>query len=644
MSDMSYLFKKIFFLLILQPCITLGRNSILQSWNPLSLRSPYTSQSNGVTYDILSNTYLSSGDDLFNSTLSVIDAENLCSSLSACVGFTYNSATPTTRVDMTDPTFVIYLKSSLSSGSGVGWISYLKVEQLILSSTFSDSMVLQFDSPCLWGYGDNRTGAAVTVTTDADGGLLHSTTVQENNTWSLCLPKMTYGGPWTLTVSVDGFGNQTINDLLFGSVWIGSGQSNFAFATSQAFNATAECAAANYSNIRVMTVAQGGSAEPHTDFGPNGIRAKWARATPLSICGGGDFDYTSAVGYFFARDLHLATNLPIGLIVTSVPGTPIEAWVSPRVLAACNISINNSQLWNNMVVPLLQISIAGAIFFQGESNTGDDSYACSFPGLIVDWRMQWRMGLDFTFIFTQLSPYYNENPSTCLAEGGPGIPLYQGMLPKARLRQEVALSLPNVGMASAIDIADPSSPFWPGSVHPRWKQPIGYRMSLEARRINFGETNLISRGPQLKSITAFDGCKYDYSCGSYHQKDALVLRLVFTSVGEGLVVSNFAVVSFLASFNNATAPLNLPCRVPGSIVPMNSADITDSIDVYITGDEHCTGGTTGILYLMGLFDSLFFDVPVVTIKNSVGLPMEPFSVNITTNGRPIPDSGLPLWP
>lgn len=77
---------------------------------------------------------------------------------------------------------------------------------------------------------------------------------------------------------------------------------------------------------------------------------------------------------------------------------------------------------------------------------------------------------------------------------------------------------------------------------------------------------------------------------------------------------------------------------------MNSADITDSIDVYITGDEHCTGGTTGILYLMGLFDSLFFDVPVVTIKNSVGLQMEPFSVNITTNGRPIPDSGLPLWP
>lgn len=392
-----------------------------------------------------------------------------------------------------------------------------------------------------------------------------------------------------------------------------------------------------------MTVAQGGSAVPHNDFGPSGIRAKWSRATPESICGGGDFDYTSAVGYFFARDLHLATNIPIGLIATSVPGTPIEAWASPKVLNECNINVNNSQLWNNMVVPLLNISIAGVIWYQGESNAGDDSYACSFPGMITDWRENWRMNTDFTFIFTQLSPYYNE-AAECLSEGGPGLPSYLATLPKARLRQEVALSLPRVGMASAIDIADPSSPFWPGSIHPRWKQPIGFRMSLEARRINYGETNLVTRGPQVKSITAFSGCKYDYSCGSYHQKDAIVLRIAFNSVGDGLVISNFAVVAFLATFNNATAPISPLCRVPGSIVPMNSGDISDFIDVYVTGDEHCAGGTTGLLYLMGSFDSLYFDVPVVTIRNSVGLPMEPFSVNITTNGAAIPDQGMPLWP
>ena len=169
-------------------------------------------------------------------------------------------------------------------------------------------------------------------------------------------------------------------------------------------------------------------------------------------------------------------------------------------------------------------------------------------------------------------------------------------------------------------------------------------MSLEARRINYGESDLVTRGPQIKTILAFSGCKYDFSCGSYHQKDAVVLRLTFNSVGDGLVISNFAVVAFLATFNNASAPISPACRVPGSIVPMNSGDVTDFIDVYITGDEHCVGGTTGTLYLMGSFDSLFFDVPVVTIRNSIGLPMEPFSVNITTSGESIPDQGIQLWP
>ena len=620
----------------------------LTKWKPLAMHSRFISTPvSGVsfTYDVITNTYLSAGDDLVNGTMTVAAAESLCSSTPACSGFTYNSqARDAVNSTTYDPLFNIFLKSSSSStGSGDGWFAYVKIANTILSATFTDSLVLQVDAPCLWGYGNNITGATVQVITDADGGKIHSSTVNENNTWSVCIPNMVYGGPWSIDVSVDGYGNQTLSDVLFGEVWVGSGQSNFAFATSQSFNATAECAAANFSNIRVMTVAQGGSAVPHSDFGPSGIRAKWARATPESICGGGDFDYTSAVGYFFARDLHLATNIPIGLIVTSVPGTPIEAWASPKVLAECNINVNNSQLWNNMVVPLLEISIAGAIFYQGEANAGDDSYACSFPGMITDWRANWRMGTNFTFIFTQLSPYYNE-AAECLAEGGQGLPTYLGILPKGRLRQEAALSLERVGMASAIDIADPSSPFWPGSVHPRWKQPIGHRMSLEARRINYGESVLVTRGPQIKTILAFSGCKYDFSCGSYHQKDAVVLRLTFNSVGDGLVISNFAVVAFLATFNNASAPISPACRVPGSIVPMNSGDVTDFIDVYITGDEHCVGGTTGTLYLMGSFDSLFFDVPVVTIRNSIGLPMEPFSVNITTSGESIPDQGIQLWP
>ena len=107
------------------------------------------------------------------------------------------------------------------------------------------------------------------------------------------------------------------------------------------------------------------------------VRMPWAVSSPGSICGF-DFDYTSAVGYFFARDLHLALgrSMPVGLIVSSVPGTPIEAWADPAVLASCSVDKNNSQLWNNMIVPLLGISIRGAIWYQGEANEADESCEC----------------------------------------------------------------------------------------------------------------------------------------------------------------------------------------------------------------------------------------------------------------------------
>ena len=137
-----------------------------------------------------------------------------------------------------------------------------------------------------------------------------------------------------------------------------------AFTVAQSYNATAECAAASsFPNLRVMSVTQGGSPTPQPDFGPYGIRLPWSRASAQTICGG-DFDFISAVGFYFARDLHVAlgtSSMPIGLIVSSVPGTAIEAWTSPEVLAACTDKAD-STLWNNMIVPLLGVGIKGAIW------------------------------------------------------------------------------------------------------------------------------------------------------------------------------------------------------------------------------------------------------------------------------------------
>lgn len=332
------------------------------AWPPLAISSV------DDPWQQLNDTFISAGSDISNATMTTDDARVACAGLPDCLGFTYNSASGP------GPAYDMLLKSSDSTGSGAGWVTYLKPSATLLAHSFGSSMVLQHDAPCLWGYG--VAGAAVSVVTDADGGAAHGTVAAANGTWRLCLPAMSPGGPWGVNVSVAGSGDQMLTDVLFGEVWLASGQSNAAFTVSQAYNASAECAAAAaFTNLRVFSVAQGGSASPQTDFGPQGVRLPWSRVSAGTICGG-DFDYLSAVGYFFARDLHVALGtgaMPVGLIVSSVPGTPIEAWAPPEVLTACGIGANNSQLWNKMIVPLLGVSIRGAIWYQGESNEADES-------------------------------------------------------------------------------------------------------------------------------------------------------------------------------------------------------------------------------------------------------------------------------
>ena len=175
----------------------------------------------GDSWQVLTNTYLSEGSDITNGSMTVAQAEAQCGALPGCKGFTYDGASSP------GPSYNVFLKSSVSAGAGAGWVTYVKEVPRILTGSFSNSAVIQHDLPCLSGYGANVTGAAVSVSTDADGGAPHATTVGADNTWRLCLPAQAPGGPWTLNVSVAGFGSETLTDILFGEVWVASGQSEF---------------------------------------------------------------------------------------------------------------------------------------------------------------------------------------------------------------------------------------------------------------------------------------------------------------------------------------------------------------------------------------------------------------------------------
>jgi sialate O-acetylesterase len=194
----------------------------------------------------------------------------------------------------------------------------------------------------VWGY-----GYPGKLTTLKIGNKKYTTTSQSepvnshNQTiWSVTLDPVSKEGPFDIRVSqalADGtLVTITIHDVLFGDVWICSGQSNMQMTVSQIFNATKEIAnAGKYPKIRLFTAARLLSASPVEEL--LGIALNWSVASPETV-GGPQWTYFSAVCWLYGREIHQALGgRPIGLIATSWWATHIELWMPPKALQDCNV-------------------------------------------------------------------------------------------------------------------------------------------------------------------------------------------------------------------------------------------------------------------------------------------------------------------
>ena len=156
--------------------------------------------------------------------------------------------------------------------------------------------------------------------------------------WSVTLDPVSEEGPYDVHVtqpSPSGNITITLHDVLFGDVWICSGQSNMQFTVSLMFNGSQEIAnAGNFPKIRLFTVSLIPSASPVEEL--LGANLNWSVASPKSV-GGPDWNYMSAVCWLYGRMVHQALGgRPMGLIATSWGGTPVEDWMPPEALHQCN--------------------------------------------------------------------------------------------------------------------------------------------------------------------------------------------------------------------------------------------------------------------------------------------------------------------
>ena len=440
-----------------------------------------------------------------------------------------------------------------------------------LPAIFGDHMVLQQEATIpVWGHAD--AGEKITVTFGQSQG---SATAAADGKWRVDLPAVPAGTP-PGTLVVGGKNTVTMHDVLVGDVWLCSGQSNMAFGLERTLNWQEVSSQFADDQIRLFHVPGTVALAPR-DY----VQGVW---TLCVLDKAGHPPAGTAVGYFFAKNLRSILKRPIGLIDSSYGGTPAEAWTdlptlkgnpafqsyvdsfekvaakypggdsdfvqkeaeykvqAKQMLDAAqkdpdyqakmskwkveaasaqaagkrpplpppaplppSLGVDRglpSGLFNGMIAPLIPFSIKGIIWYQGETSavTVESSvlYATLFPAMITDWRTQWKQG-DIPFLFVQLPNYKS-----------PGADW-----PDLRESQLKTLSLPQTGMAVTIDVGEG------GNLHPLDKADVGYRLSLIARHVAYGE-KLVDIGP------LYDAMKVEGSA----------IRVLFKpdSIGGGLVI------------------------------------------------------------------------------------------------------------
>ena len=254
----------------------------------------------------------------------------------------------------THPLQISILFSLLFCGTGMNSIkTYLKKENILyiflvhgalrFANYYQDHMVLQRapQRSIVWGYADT-TNTPITLTMNnkvyQTMSYLSSADDTNGSIWSVTLDAQTEEGPFQVKVTQP-LANGTLatielDDVLFGDVWICSGQSNMQFSVGGMFNASIEIANANkYPKIRLFTVSDTQAYTPQEEI--LAISMKWSVASNVTVASGA----TSAVCWLYGRMVHEGLGgRPMGLIHTSWGGTYIEYWTPPEVLNTCGIT------------------------------------------------------------------------------------------------------------------------------------------------------------------------------------------------------------------------------------------------------------------------------------------------------------------
>lgn len=396
--------------------------------------------------------------------------------------------------------------------------------EVTLAPIFSDGAILQRDQPItIWGQA--APGEAVKVEFH---GVAAQGLASLEGAWRITLPAMPLSRDGAELV-VAGRNRIVCRDVLLGDVWWCSGQSNMEFTVSNALDGAREVAQADFPHIRQIKIGRMLADEPRGEFKATG----WQAAMPSHV------GYFTAAGYFFARDVHRQTGVPIGLINCTWSGTAIEPWMSEMALASKPEFAVVAERWRadlaayparraafestlaawreREAAAKAQGAEAHANFVRENREprppTGapDHPYPAN-PSAIFNGMVHPLRGLGLKGVLwyqgeanAVRAPEYAALFQALITDwrgffGRPDLPFYWVQIasyrvdtdwPRLREAQSLALALPATGQAVAIDIGDPAD------IHPKNKQEVGRRLALIALAKLYGETGEYS-GPVVR--------------------------------------------------------------------------------------------------------------------------------------------------
>ncbi|OQD41931.1 hypothetical protein BUL40_13855 [Croceivirga radicis] len=188
------------------------------------------------------------------------------------------------------------------------------VAQIKLPQLISDGMVLQRNTETtLWGWASPNEQITCKFK-----GKAYKVTANKLGDWSITLPAQTAGGPYKITFT--GKNKIELKNILFGDVWVCSGQSNMVTPMERVKERyPIEVSNASYDEIRNFFIPTTTNLiSPEKDL----PKSQWKPAVE------GDIMSMGAVSYFFAKKIYEKYKVPIGIINASVGGTPIQSWIS----------------------------------------------------------------------------------------------------------------------------------------------------------------------------------------------------------------------------------------------------------------------------------------------------------------------------